>query len=95
MITKPAISIANVLFLLIIAFYGFQRASQTQTETAQLGIMIGFTILPAIFIFISALAIKFFPLHGPEWNEQKVKLKKIHNEKEAAYLKHLKEKGEF
>jgi len=50
LLTKPAISIANGLFLLIIAFYGFQRASQAQTESAQMGIMIGFTIIPAIFI---------------------------------------------
>lgn len=91
LLTKPAISIANGLFLLIIAFYGFQRASQAQTESAQMGIMIGFTIIPAIFILISALAMKFFPLDGPDWNKQKVELKKIHEEKEKEYLEYLKE----
>ena len=90
LLTKPAISIANGLFLFIIAFYGFQRASQAQTESAQLGIMIGFTIVPAIFILISALAMKFFPLDGPDWNKQKVELKKIHEEKEKEYLEYLK-----
>lgn len=90
LLTKPAISIANGLFLLIIAFYGFQRASQAQTESAQMGIMIGFTIVPAIFILISALAMKFFPLDGPDWNKQKVELKKIHEEKEKEYLEYLK-----
>jgi len=79
--------------LIIISSYGFQRAAQTQTETAQLGIMIGFTILPALFILISVIAIKFFPLDGPEWNEQKLQLKKIHEEKERAYLAYLKEQG--
>ncbi len=93
LITKPAISIANFLFLVTISSYGFQRASQNQTETAQFGIMIGFTILPAIFILISLIAIKFFPLDGPEWNEQKLQLKKIHEEKERAYLAYLKEQG--
>ena len=93
LITKPAISIANFLFLITISAYGFQRASQTQTENAQLGIMIGFTILPAIFILISLIAIKFFPLDGLEWNEQKLKLKKTHDEKEKAYLAYLKEHG--
>jgi len=78
--------------LITISSYGFQRASQTQTETAQFGIMIGFTILPAIFI-LSLIAIKFFPLDGPEWNEQKLQLKKIHEEKERAYLAYLKEQG--
>lgn len=90
LLTKPAISIANGLFLLIIAFYGFQRASQAQTASAQMGIMIGFTIVPAIFILISALAMKFFPLDGPDWNKQKVELKKIHEEKEKEYLEYLK-----
>lgn len=90
LLTKPAISIANGLFLLIIAFYGFQRASQAQTESAQMGIMIGFTIIPAIFILISALAMKFFPLDGPDWVKQKVELKKIHEEKEKEYLEYLK-----
>ena len=90
LLTKPAISIANGLFLLIIAFYGFQRASQAQTESAQMGIMIGFTIVPAIFILISALAMKFFSLDGPDWNKQKVELKKIHEEKEKEYLEYLK-----
>ena len=90
LLTKPAISIANGLFLLIIAFYGFQRASQAQTESAQMGIMIGFTIIPAIFILISALAMKFFPLDGPDWNKQKAELKKIHEEKEKEYLEYLK-----
>ncbi len=93
LITKPAISIANFLFLITISSFGFQRASQTQTETAQLGIMIGFTILPAIFILVSIIAIKFFPLDGDEWHKQKLELKKIHDEKEKAYLAYLKEQG--
>jgi GPH family glycoside/pentoside/hexuronide:cation symporter len=93
LITKPAISIANFFFLAIISLYGFQRTSSTQTETAQLGIMIGFTILPALFILISAIAIKFFPLDGSEWKQQKIDLKKIHDEKERAYLSYLKEQG--
>ncbi len=89
LITKPAISIANFLFLFIIAAYGFQRASQTQTKTAQMGIMLGFTIIPAIFILFSALAMIFFPLDGPEWDKQKAELKKIHDKKEKTYLEYL------
>jgi len=93
LITKPAISIANYLFLAVISFYGFQRYSEIQTESGQMGIMIGFAILPAIFIFLSALAMKFFPLDGPEWAKKKLELKKTHDEKEKAYLTYLKEKG--
>ncbi|MBD3339863.1 MAG: MFS transporter [Candidatus Lokiarchaeota archaeon] len=93
LITKPAISIANFLFLLVISSFGFQRAAQTQSPSAQLGIMIGFTIIPAIFIIISALVVKFFPLYGPEWEEKKVELKKIHERKEKEYISNLKEEG--
>jgi len=52
--------------------------------------MLGFTVIPAICILISALAMKFFPLDGPEWNEQKTELKRIHAKKERAYLEYLK-----
>jgi GPH family glycoside/pentoside/hexuronide:cation symporter len=93
LITKPAISIANFLFLAVISFYGFQRYSETQSESGQMGIMIGFAILPAIFILLSAVAIKFFPLDGPEWAKKKLELKKTHDEKEKSYLTYLKEKG--
>ena len=91
LITKPAISIANFIFLAVIIIFGFQRASNTQSANAQLGIMIGFAAIPAIFILLSALAIKFFPLDGAAWNEQKSNLKKVHQEKEAAYLKQIQE----
>lgn len=95
LITKPSISIANFLFLFIIAYYGFQRASPTQTETVKFGIMLGFTIIPAIFIFLSAFAMKYFQLDGPDWNKQKEELKRIHKEKEKAYLESLKEQNKL
>jgi len=52
-----------------------------------------FDVILLLFILISLIAIKFFPLDGPEWNEQKLQLKKIHEEKERAYLAYLKEQG--
>lgn len=93
LITKPAISLGNWLFLVIISGYGFQEAASTQPDSAILGIMIGFTIIPAIFIFLSALIMKFYTLDGPEWTEQKLKLQGIHEKKEIEYLQHLKEQG--
>ncbi|MBD3338351.1 MAG: MFS transporter [Candidatus Lokiarchaeota archaeon] len=92
LITKPAISIANYLFLLVISLYGFQRAAQTQSPSAQLGIMIGFTVIPAIFLIFSALVVKFFPLYGTEWEAKKLELKKIHDRKEKEYIQKLKER---
>jgi len=95
LLTKPAVSIAPWLFLTIIAFFGFDNKVATQTPNAQLGIMIGFTIIPAVLILIAALVIKFFPLSGPKWKEQKMELQRIHAEKEKAYLEQLKQEGKI
>jgi GPH family glycoside/pentoside/hexuronide:cation symporter len=95
LLTKPAVSLAPWLFLTIINAFGFKSQISDQTSSAQFGIMIGFTIIPAIFILFSAVAMKYFPLKGKEWQEEKKKLAKIHREKERNYLRHLKEKGEL
>lgn len=95
LITKPAVSIAPWIFLTIIGAFGFQAEKSFQTESAQLGIMLGFTIIPAIFILISAFAMRYFPLEGKEWQKQKRKLSKIHKAKERRYLEHLKERGKL
>ena len=94
-IEKPAISIANWIFLFVIVYFGFQAKAQTQSINAQLGIMIAFTLIPAILLLFSALIMKFFPLDGPEWNKQKSELKRIHDKKEKEYIKHLKEQGKI
>jgi GPH family glycoside/pentoside/hexuronide:cation symporter len=95
LLTKPAVSIAPWLFLSIIVLFRFDNEATTQTPTAQLGIMIGFTIIPAIFILLAALLIKFFPLSGPKWKEQKLEIQRVHIEKEKAYLEHLKQEGKI
>ncbi|TFG16010.1 MAG: MFS transporter [Promethearchaeota archaeon] len=93
LITKPAISLGNWLFLITISNFGFQETAKTQSNSAIFGIMLGLTIIPAIFVLISAIVMKFYPLDGPEWIEQKLKLNRIHEQKEKEYIKHLKEQG--
>lgn len=93
LVLKPAISIANFIFLITINFFGFQEKSRIQSDEALLGIMVAFTILPAIFLLVSALIMSFFPLEGPEWKQQKLKIAKIHEEKEKEYKSYLKEKS--
>ncbi|TXT54460.1 MAG: putative symporter YjmB [Promethearchaeota archaeon] len=95
LITKPAVSIGPMIFLSIISAFGFNNEVAQQTESAQFGIMLAFTIIPAIFILISAAIISFFPLTGPEWREKKAKLEEKHREKERNYLRMLKEKGKL
>ncbi|MFX1430859.1 MAG: MFS transporter [Promethearchaeota archaeon] len=93
LLTKPAISIANWLFLTIISRLGFQEGLQTQEYLAQLGILIGFTLIPAIFLMIGGIIMFLYRLDGPEWLSQKEVLIKIHEKKEIDYLNYLKEKG--
>ncbi|MBY9009007.1 MAG: hypothetical protein KGD74_03975, partial [Candidatus Lokiarchaeota archaeon] len=58
----------------------------------QMGIMIGFSLIPAIFLIFSGIVMLFYPLDGPEWLAQKAELIKIHEKKELDYLKYLEEK---
>ncbi|MFO8019039.1 MAG: MFS transporter [Promethearchaeia archaeon] len=90
LILKPAISIANFIFLITINFFGFQEKSNIQSDEALLGIMVGFTILPAIFLLVSALIMSFFPLEGPEWEQKKLKIAKMHKVKQKEYKSYLK-----
>ncbi len=92
LLTKPAISLANWLFLLIITFFGFDSEQQTQNFSAQLGIMIGFALIPSIFLILGALVMFFYPLDGPEWLSQKAEIIQIHEKKEIEYLKYVKTK---
>lgn len=91
---KPAISIANALFLYIIDFYKFNpSAGSGQSGDAIFGLMIGFALIPGISLLIAGLFLLKWPLYGPEWQKTKEELKKIHMRKEIAYLKSLEEKG--
>ena len=92
LITKPAISLANWLFLLIITFYGFDSEQQTQNYSAQFGIMMGFSLIPSIFLILGALVMFFYPLDGPQWLSQKAEIIEIHEKKELEYIKYLKTK---
>ena len=96
LITKPAISIANWLFLLIIDNFGFIAPSSEepiiQTFSAQMGIMVGFSLIPAIFLVFSSIVMLLYPLDGPQWLTQKGEIMKIHEKKELDYIKYLEEK---
>ncbi|MFX0036083.1 MAG: MFS transporter [Candidatus Hermodarchaeota archaeon] len=92
LLTKPAISIANWLFLLTISNFGFDEELQVQNYYAQLGILIGFTLIPAVFLIIGAITMLLYRLDGPEWLSQKEELIKIHEKKELDYLNYLEAK---
>ena len=92
LITKPAISVGNWLFLFIISLSGFNSEQPTQAFSAQMGIMIGFSLIPSIFLIIGAIAMFKYPLDGPQWLAQKAEMIEIHKKKELEYQKQLERK---
>ncbi len=95
LVTKPSISIANAIFLATISAFGFDNLVATQTSQAQFGIILGFTLIPAICLVLSALALKWYKLDGPEWFEKKKKLNAIHLQKEQGYIAQLQKEGKI
>jgi GPH family glycoside/pentoside/hexuronide:cation symporter len=89
LITKPAISLANWLFLTIITSFKFDAEQPIQDFPSQFGIMLGFALIPSIFLIFGALTMFKYPLDGPKWLNQKAEIIKIHTEKEHEYLKYL------
>jgi GPH family glycoside/pentoside/hexuronide:cation symporter len=93
-VTKPALSLANSSFILIIQFFGFNPPlqiggidiKQPQTELALLGITIAFSIFPGLLLIISTIAMKFYPLDGSEWINKKKHIMELHAQKEMQYL---------
>ncbi|UCC19471.1 MAG: MFS transporter, partial [Promethearchaeota archaeon] len=92
LITKPAISLGNWLFLLIISLSRFDSEQSTQIFSAQLGIMAGFSLIPSIFLFLGVIVMFIYPLDGPQWLAQKAKLIEIHRKKELEYQEQLERK---
>ena len=100
--TKPAISLANSAFLLIIGGFGFIApviidgvdVKQPQTEMALIGILFAFSLFPAILLIISAIVLYWFPLHGPEWLKKKKYIMELHEQKEKEYLKSLNQRDD-
>ncbi len=96
LLTKPAISIANALFLIIISRFGFDNTESIQTESAVLGIQLAYSLVPAIFFLISAITLfKWYKLDGKHWIAKKAELAKIHLQKEREYIEHLQRKGKI
>ena len=91
-ITKYATSLAQMVFLAIIVAFGYNTLLDPEDQTAvfaDLGVIIGWMLVPTILLFICYIAMKYYPLEGKEWLETKKELEKIHMEKEKERLKEL------
>lgn len=96
LITKPAISIATALFLLVISSFGFDNTQTVQSDSAVFGIQIGYTLIPAVCFIISAIAFwKWYKLDGKEWIAKKTELGKIRMQKEKEYITQLQREGKI
>jgi GPH family glycoside/pentoside/hexuronide:cation symporter len=94
-VTKPAISIANFIFLAVIAAFGFKAPTeviQPQSYKALIGLLYAFCIIPALLLAFTALGLRLYPLDGPEWLDKKRHILELHEEKEKEYLQSLSEK---
>lgn len=89
LITKPAISLGNWMFLVIIEAYGYDLNLSIQSPDAQTGILVAMFLVPAIIFMISGLIIRYYTLDGPEWKSQKEQLARIHETKEKEFLAKL------
>jgi GPH family glycoside/pentoside/hexuronide:cation symporter len=90
-ITKPAISIAQAIFLTLLTAFGYDQTipKGMQSAQAETGIILGWMLFPFILLTLCFLVMKWYPLAGPQWKETKNKLAQIHKEKEREFLKKL------
>ncbi|MHA1149068.1 MAG: MFS transporter [Promethearchaeota archaeon] len=102
-VTKPAISLANFLFLFVVRVFQFvdpitkgdEVIKQPQPDIALVGIMFAICIIPAIGLAISTIAMRWYPLDGHEWEEKKRYLMELHEQKEREYVRRLAEEGKI
>ncbi|MHA1354780.1 MAG: hypothetical protein ACTSR1_06380 [Candidatus Heimdallarchaeota archaeon] len=63
--------------------------NQPQDELAKIGILVILCIIPACLLLLSAFAMRWYPLDGPEWIEKKKYILELHEQKEKEYLQSL------
>ena len=56
--------------------------------------LIAWTLIPALLLILSFVAMIFFPLRGKKWDDEKAQLAKRHEEKEAIYEQEILKKEE-
>ena len=80
LITKPAISLANSAFIMIIGRFGFDFDLETalQSAWAKQGILVAWMAIPAVLLIICAFSLRFYPLAGEKWQQTKLELEERH-----------------
>ncbi len=80
LITKPAISLANAAFLMIAKWFGYntELPAGMQSALAKHGVLVAWMAIPALLLLISAVGMKFYPLFGKKWDDEKESLAEKH-----------------
>jgi len=87
-VTKPAMSLAQAIFLGFLSRAGYNQslAKGMQSASAEAGIVQAWFLVPAILLLACAVILQWYPLDGPKWEQIKSHLAVVHREKERAYL---------
>ena len=87
-VTKPAMSLAQAVFLGFLSRAGYDQslAKGMQSASAEAGIVRAWFLMPAILLLACAVILRWYPLDGPDWEQIKSHLTVVHREKERAYL---------
>jgi Na+/melibiose symporter-like transporter len=87
-ITKPAVSVAQAVFLWFLTRYGYDQtlAKGLQTASAETGILLGWGFVPGVLLLLCFVILLWYPLHGEKWETIKESLMIRHQEKEKRFL---------
>jgi len=96
LITKPFQSLGIASFNYIFVAFGYDSNIELikQSASAKSGMLIAWTLIPALLLILSFVAMIFFPLRGKKWDDEKAQLAKRHEEKEAIYEQEILKKEE-
>ena len=61
-VTKANVGLGGALGLGLVGLYGYDASGETSTASANLALMISFSVLPAILIAMSAIVMRLFPI---------------------------------
>ena len=87
-VTKPAMSLAQAVFLGFLSRAGYDQslAKGMQSASAETGIVRAWFLVPAVLLLACAVILRWYPLDGPNWEQIKAHLTVVHREKERKYL---------
>jgi len=89
LLTKPASSIGPIIATFVLVAFGYIQGSETQPDSALIGIKMLFFLWPAIFTAVSLIFIYFYPLHGEKLMDMRRKMEEIHQQKREKLEKKL------